>query len=490
MEHNNKLPELIASVLDSTEKTKSEQGTASEKKGLKALLSDIYGELSHKASAAKTPTKPKQKNIIFYFTDQQRYDTFNMEVMPNLYDAARDGVAFSNCFTCQPVCGPARACLQTGVYATQCGCYKNGKSLPGDIPHLADYFTNAGYDTAYIGKWHLATDEGYLCEKSAVPKGRRGGYRYWRAADVLEFTSDGQGGYVFDENEEQIDFSGYRVDCINDFALEYLDKRDVSKPFFMFVSQLEPHHQNNKRCYEGYHSTIQKYKNYSIPEDLSFLKGDYKQHYPNYISAINRIDHNLGKLIDKLKQQGIYDDTVIVFTSDHGCHFKTRNMEYKRSCHDSSTHIPLVIFGGGFDYNGKDNRLVSLIDLPATLLSIADIDIPEHFMGYDLQSDFARDCVYIQISESKCARAIRTNEYKYSVSVPSYVAGMMMSASPVYVEEYLYDLSSDPCEKKNLIKDPAYKIVRKALKDLLLREMKNAGEAGAVILPATTAKKK
>jgi hypothetical protein len=68
------------------------------------------------------------------------------------------------------------------------------------MPHLADYFNNAGYDTAYIGKWHLATDKDFMCEKTAVPEERRGGYRYWRAADVLEFTSDGQGGVVFDED--------------------------------------------------------------------------------------------------------------------------------------------------------------------------------------------------------------------------------------------------------------------------------------------------
>ncbi len=437
-----------------------------------------------------SPISQKRKNIIFYFTDQQRHDTFNSSVMPNLFSLSSDGVNFSNCFTCQPVCGPARACLQSGVYATQCDCFKNGRSLPIDIPHLADYFSDAGYDTAYIGKWHLATDDGYPCEKNAIPEERRGGYRYWRAADVLEFTSDGNGGYVFDENEQQIDFSGYRVDCINDFALEYLDKRDKTKPFFMFVSQLEPHHQNNKRRYEGFKETVDKFKDYDIPEDLTFLKGDYKEHYPDYLSAIHRIDYNLKRLVDKLKAEGIYEDTVIVFTSDHSCHFKTRNLEYKRSCHDSSLHIPLVIFGGGFSQKGKDKRLVSLIDLPPTLLSIAEIDIPEHFVGYNLQSDFERDCVFVQISESKCARAIRTREYKYSVCVPGYAAGMTMKHSPIYVEEYLYDLSCDPDEKKNLIKDPSYKLVRKMMKELLMAEMERAGEPKAIILPAIVAPKK
>ncbi len=468
--------------------TKNQIINENTSKEIDSLLESIIDTLP---SAEESDTqKVKRKNIIFYFTDQQRHDTFNSEVMPNLYSFSSDGVSFSNCFTCQPVCGPARACLQSGVYATQCDCFKNGRSLPLDIPHLADYFSDAGYDTAYIGKWHLATDGGYPCEKNAVPAERRGGYRYWRAADVLEFTSDGNGGYIFDENEEQIDFSGYRVDCINDFALEYLDSRDKTKPFFMFVSQLEPHHQNNKRCFEGFEGSVDKFKDYEIPEDLAFLKGDYKEHYPDYLSAIHRIDYNLKRLVDKLKADGIYEDTVIVFTSDHSCHFKTRNMEYKRSCHDSSLHIPLVIFGGEFPLRGKDKRIVSLIDLPPTLLSVCKIDIPEHFVGYDLQSDYERDCVFVQISESKAGRAIRTKEYKYSVSVPGYAAGMTMKHSPVYIEEYLYDLSADPDEKKNLIKDPSYKLVRKAMKELLLSEMKNAGEPMAIILPAFTAPKK
>ena len=100
----------------------------------------------------------KKKNIIFYFSDQQRWDTVNEKVTPNLMQLASEGVKFENNFTCQPVCGPARACLQTGVYATQCGCYWNGVPLPKSIVPLAHYFNRGGYQTAYIGKWHLASD--------------------------------------------------------------------------------------------------------------------------------------------------------------------------------------------------------------------------------------------------------------------------------------------------------------------------------------------
>lgn len=432
-------------------------------------------------------------NIIFYFSDQQRWDTVNETVTPNLMNLSGEGTFYENSFTCQPVCGPARACLQTGVYATQNKCFYNGIPLPGGIKPLAEYFNEAGYETAYIGKWHLASDRfpgiGFHCEKDAVPEEKRGGYKdFWRAADVLEFTSHGYDGYIFGDNDEKIEFEGYRADCINDFALEYLDKKTSDKPFFMFVSHIEPHHQNDHGCYEGPKETVPKFKDYPLPDDLTFMKGDYEKMYPDYIAAINRLDENVGKLIKKLKEKGLYENTVIIYTSDHGSHFKTRNLEYKRCCHDSATHTPLIISGGAFSGGKKDSRLVSLLDLPPTMLDIAGIEIPESYMGKSLLSDEERDCVFIQISESHCGRAIRTKKYKYSVRAP-FKVGMTAPDSKLYVEDYLYDLEKDPIEKHNLVKDKAYAQIRAEIKEMLLREMKNAGEKRPVILPAVRVKK-
>ena len=436
------------------------------------------------------------KNIIFYFSDQQRWDTVNEELTPNLMKLADEGVLFENSFTCQPVCGPARSCLQSGVYPTETGCYTNAIALPRDITPLAEYFNNAGYQTAYIGKWHLGSDKfpgvGVHCESTAIPRDRQGKYQYWRAADCLEFTSHGYDGYIFDESGNKIDFKGYRADRINDFALEYLEKkRDPNKPFFMFVSQLEPHQQNDRNCFEGYKETIEKYRDYPLPDDLTFLKGNYKEMYPDYISAINRLDYNVGRLVEKLKELGIYDDTIIIYTSDHGCHFKTRNLEYKRSCHESSTHTPLIIKGGGFEGGKRDDRLVSLIDMPPTMLSMAGIDIPDYYKGVDLTDNSLerRKCVFMQISESQCGRAVRTDRFKYSVRdiKPS---GYLHMNSRVYFEDYLYDMKKDPNEKVNLIKNPKYAHVRQELKYLLIEEMQKAGEEIPVIFPALKIRKK
>ena len=213
-----------------------------------------------------------KRNIIFYFSDQQRWDTCGcygqpLDITPNLDKLASEGVKFENAFSPQPVCGPCRALFQTGRYPTETGCFRNNVMLPQGVKTLGNYIEEAGYETAYIGKWHLASD-GEL-EKppvidhtiTAIPRELRGGYTgYWRAADVLEFTSHGYDGYVFDENNNRIDFKGYRADCINDMALEFLDVWDGKKPFFMTVSQIEPHHQNDRKHYEGPDGSKEKYK--------------------------------------------------------------------------------------------------------------------------------------------------------------------------------------------------------------------------------------
>ena len=419
----------------------------------------------------------KKPNIIFYFSDQQRADSAGcygqkLPVTPNLDALAEEGTLFENAFTCQPVCGPMRACLQSGVYASQIGCYRNDIALPLDCKTIAHYVKDAGYDTAYIGKWHLASDKEHRLATKPTPAERRGGYDYWRAADILEFTSHGYNGYIFDENCNRLDFKGYRADRINDYAIEYIRTVNHEKPFFMFVSQLEPHHQNDRLRFEAPKGSKKKFRNFEVPGDLQGMLGDWRIQMPSYLACCNRVDENFGKLIQTLKDEGLYDNTVIIYTSDHGCHFRTRNFEYKRSCHEASIKVPLVICGGGFTGGKKVSDLVSLIDLPATILDIAGAEIPEHFMGKSLTDLKGHESVFMQISESQIGRAIRTDRWKYSVSAKNDDKAF----ADCYYEDCLYDLEADPYEKNNLIRDSRYEDERKMLRSILLEYMQKAAE--------------
>lgn len=415
-------------------------------------------------------------NVIFYFSDQQRYDTVCEEVTPNLMQLASQGTNFNNAFTCQPVCGPARACLQTGLYASKNGCYRNDIKLKDDAITIAQLLNDSGYDTAYIGKWHLASN-GVSQNYRTIPTpiDRRGGYRYWRAVDCLEFTSDGYGGYVYDNDGNKCTFHGNRADSINEYLLDYIrNGRDKNKPFFSFISQLEPHHQNSTDKYECPHELKGKFDKMPIPEDIAFLSGNYSSRYGDYLACCNSLDYNVGKLIECLKEEQLWDNTVLIYASDHGCHFRTRNMEYKRSCHDASTHIPLIICGGAFKGGLQIDELISLIDLPPTILDICGVNIPKTFDGVSLIHSLdgpIREYVYIEISESQLGRAIRTRDYIYSMRKPRSL-GVESADAKVYRDDKLYDLNIDPHQQKNLIFDPKYNAIKRNLQGIIAKELK------------------
>ncbi|HOJ39278.1 MAG TPA: sulfatase-like hydrolase/transferase, partial [bacterium] len=189
---------------------------------------------------------PIEPNIVFIFSDQQRWDTLSCygvpaNLSPNLDLMASEGTRFEFAFTCQPVCGPARACLQTGKYATETGCFTNHRRLPAGETTIAHLLKSAGYQVGYIGKWHLAScgPPGGVDDfrQRPVPPERRGGYDdFWLASDVLEFTSHAYDGYVFDGQGRRRDFppGRYRVQVLTDWAIEYLENCSWEKPFFLF----------------------------------------------------------------------------------------------------------------------------------------------------------------------------------------------------------------------------------------------------------------
>ncbi len=445
-------------------------------------------------------------NIIFYFTDQQRWDTCGcfgqpLNVTPNLDRLAQEGVKFDNAFSPQPVCGPCRALFQTGQWPTQTGCFRNGIMLPAGVKTLGGYLEEAGYETAYIGKWHLASDgepeksPGVDHTVTAIPQELRGGYTgYWRTADVLEFTSHGYDGFVFDENNNRVDFTGYRADCINDLALEFFDSYDRKKPFFMTISQIEPHHQNDRGHYEGPVGSRERFKDFVLPGDLEALGGNAAEEYPDYLGQCASLDENLGRLVERLKKEGLYENTVIIFSSDHGSHFKTRNRDchlnggddYKRTCHDAALHVPLVISGGPFRGGAAVEDVVSTASLPKTILALAGVDAGDAMIGENLLDVVERkdpnrlNEAFAQISESRVGRCLRTADYLYSVYAPG-VNGFAQPAAEVYADDFLYDMGRDPHQLNNVVNDPAYAQVKAELRERLLDWIQRAEGARPVI---------
>jgi len=439
----------------------------------------------------------KQPNIIFFFTDQQRWDTCGcygqaLEITPNLDRMAAEGVRFEKAFTCQPVCGPARSCLQTGKYATETGCVINNISLPVTEKTIAHHFSEAGYETAYIGKWHLASDliGGSEADyRIPVPPERRGGWNdFWLGSDMLEYTSHSYDGWMYDGDGRERHFpeGRYRADAQTDWAIEYLEKRKSDRPFILFLSYIEPHHQNDHHHYEGPQGSKEKFGDFVVPGDLQGTEGDWREEFPDYLGCCHNLDQNLGRIRAALEAQGLDENTLVIFTSDHGSHFRTRNDEYKRACHEGCIRVPLVACGPGFTGGRTLENLVSLIDLPPTLLRAAGIEVPDVMQGRPLQEALAGspdwpEEVFVQISESQCGRAIRTERWKYAVAAPG-VEGSAPAADR-YAEAFLYDLERDPHEKNNLVNDSALMQVRAELRERLKRRMRQAGEPEPEIMP-------
>jgi arylsulfatase A-like enzyme len=195
--------------------------------------------------------------------------------------------------------------------------------------------------------------------------------------------------------------------------------------------------------------------------------------------------------MDALESTRLAERTVVVFLSDHGCHFKTRNAEYKRSPHESSVRVPLAFWGPGWDGGGEHRCPASLVDLAPTLLDTAGLPIPEAMQGKSLwpvtrgQTSHLPTESYIQFGDGWLppGRALRDLRWKYAVVAPDEHAGQ--ACAPEYRELCLFDLRADPYELANLIDSPSHESVRVHFRGRLLRRMAEVGEPPARIVPAT-----
>lgn len=451
----------------------------------------------------------KQPNVVIFFTDQQRWDCSSLhgnplDLMPNFDRLAQQQTHLANCFTCQPVCGPARSCLQTGQYATTTGVWRNGFSLPKDRPNLATCFNEAGYHTGYIGKWHLASVKHSDGVGGIVPKDMRGGYKQWLGVEAMEFSVHEYKTVLYDDDDNEVVLPGYRSDAVADAGIRFINEHQ-DKPFFLTMSFIEPHHQNDKDDYPAPDGYRECYTGKWCPPDLAALPayattqgqtgqanyghvgGTTQQHLGGYYGMVKRLDEGFGRVCDALKSLGLMENTIVMFISDHGCHFKTRNSEYKRSCHESSIRVPSLLAGPGFEGKGRFPGLVSLVDLPPTLLDACDIPVPATMQGHSLmpqlrgqKSDWQEE-VFVQISESHIGRAVRTKRWKYAVE-SSKQDEDGKGGSSRYTEVFLYDLHHDPYELCNLINQQSHDKVRAVMRERLLRKMRDAGEAMSEIV--------
>lgn len=451
------------------------------------------------AAQAQTGDRAERPNIVLIISDQFRWDCVGamglnpMGLTPNLDAMASRGVIFRNAFSSQPVCAPARGSMFTGQYPSKHGVWKNGIALAPNAATLAGTLRAAGYSANYIGKWHLAGNNGTAGQpetQGPVNSQHRGGFLdLWQAANTLEHTSHAYEGDLFDNDGKPIHFSGvYRTDFMTGLAQRFL--RSAKSPFFLTLSYLEVHHQNDIDKYVPPKEFAGRYPNPFIPPDLRPLPGSWPSQLGDYFACVAKMDETVGTIRRTLVETGLDKNTIVAFVSDHGCHFKTRNTEYKRSPHESSIHVPLLIEGAGFNRSIAIPELVSHVDLAPSLLAAAGVPIPGSMQGHsvlpllDRHTDGWRNEIYFEMSEFVTGRGLRTPQYTYAAAAPKHADWQPAPASDRYVEYMLYDNYADPHQHVNLAGRQPYAEISGQLRQRLIERIYEAGGARAAIEPA------
>lgn len=455
------------------------------------------------AMAEAAPPRPihgKKPNVILYVADQMRWDFIRAYGLnsttrtPNLDSVFRRGVAFTGAVTNQPLCSPSRACMMTGRYATETGMWRLDQTLNPSLPTLATEFRSHGYTANFVGKWHLAPANPAIHSGRGFvkPEDRAGFLDFWEGSNQLEWTSHPYSGTIWDGAGNPITWKDeYRVDFLTDRAVRFL-KQPQEKPFLLFISQLEPHFQNDLGRPVAPKGYAERFQNPFVPADLLHRPGDWQAQLPDYYGCIESIDQSVGRILETLDKIGQLDNTVFLFSSDHGCHFRTRNREYKRSPHDDSIRVPWVMQGPGLDLGVAVPEIFGNTCMTPTLLDAAGFKAPASMKGRSvlplLHDPKAREQwpnqALIQVSESMVGRAIRTREWTYCVAARG-LDGRKIESSDHYDEYQMYNNFDDPAQLVNLAARVPYLKDAEMLRGKLLDAIAASGEPRPTITPAT-----
>lgn len=437
------------------------------------------------------------KNIIFICTDQLRADSLgfvNKQVItPNIDKLASKSVVFRNSFCSNPVCSPSRASMITGRYAQNTGLWNIGTDLNEDENTLADYLLKAGYRTVAVGKTHFRAQQKdkkgnvQLVEIRDRPRKRDNTYFGFIETEI---TEDNRIGKYFeylklngfdpknlgvDDGIKDLEEHLHQTYWIGKNSVEKIKNHDFSKPLFLFSSFIDPHHP-----FDPIKKFADMYNNYTkvekIPKEaldknrplhLTDQNGNYwpggggKHNFSDdeiqnitklYYAMITFIDQEVGKILEALEEKGQLDNSIIVFTSDHGEYLGDHGLIFKGPfMYDSVIKVPLIIYGNDFKARMTDS-IIENVDLVPTILDLLGLEI-----SYDIQGKSFKDVLLGYKEEEKKSAVITYDAHDRGIFVKCYREKdykLVIYANEEYGE--LYNLLEDPYESKNLFFDENY----------------------------------
>ncbi len=316
---------------------------------------------------------------------------------PTLDYLARTGVQMENAFTPIPVCSPSRACLLTGRYPSQHGMHdylanqddevENNPWLENEI-FLSQLLSNAGYQVALSGKWHLSNDH--------LPQA---GFEYW-FTHSHHYPIEHGGSHIYSDQGDFITLTGYKTQILTDRAISFLRERNPKQPFFLLLSNTASHapwNRHPERLVDQYrHQTFE-----SISDDVAYPFGKQnlestfdtrlqpQEAQAQYYAAASQIDEATGRVMDELEANGLRESTLLIFTSDHGLNcgqhgmWGKGNATFPYNMVDESIRIPLIFNQPGYLYQGqRRNEYVDHCDVFQTLVDYAGLELPERGENY------------------------------------------------------------------------------------------------------------
>lgn len=344
------------------------------------------------------PKVGKRPNVVFVLTDQWRASAVgcagNPDIQtPNLDRLAAESFNFKNAVSCCPVCSPARASLITGQYPLSHGVFVNDVCLQHRVPSVADCFNDVGYRTGWIGKWHL---DGHG-RSSYIPPERRQGFQYWKA---LECTHNYQHSTYYDNNDPEIkEWAGYDVFEQTDDAVRFI-QQSSDAPFLLFVSWGPPHSpyltapEKFRKLYASeelsVRSNVPRREDEIVPRTKWEEKAESVMETPalllsGYYAHCTAMDQCIGQLRDAVQQAGLEEDTIFVFTSDHGDMLGSHGQWNKQQPYDESVCVPFLLKVPG-RRGGEVTQPLNTPDIFPTLCELCGVLAPESVQGKSVAS--------------------------------------------------------------------------------------------------------
>lgn len=444
----------------------------------------------------KKISEAKPRNVVFILSDDHRYDAMSFmghqfAKTPHMDSIAANGVHLKNAFVTTSLCSPSRASILTGLYTFRHRVIDNNRPIPAGTVYFPQYLQEAGYATAFFGKWHMG-GEGDQPQP---------GFDRW-----VSFRGQGNylppnPNYTLNVDGKRVKQKGYITDELTDYTIDWMEKQKASdKPFFVYLSHKAVHAnftpaerhdgqfedlpfdrpKSEANTDENYHQKprwLHDQRNSWHGVDFPYHSAlDIEKYYKRYCETLSGVDDSVGRVLQQLKDMGIYNETLVIYMGDNGFMFGEHGLIDKRVAYETSIRVPMLMQCPDLFKGGRAlEEVVANIDIGPTVMEAMGLQTPAHMDGKSFLPlargedipwrDYFLYVYYWEknFPQSPTVFSLRGDRYKY------------ITYYGLWDADELYDLQADPSESNNLLYDGKHQKIAKDLENRLYRMMDELG---------------